>query len=692
MRVAKHRFAMVTLATAACALVASGASARSGGQGQLIPANWSAKTDALGFRWDINQSGQVNDGLSDCFDGGMRLTVNGQQFNATQPQMTSDGKEFVLSAKIQGLMVTRRIKVNSTASATRYVEVIKNNGRASVSVTVAIMSNLGGSCQTVLTSSGTPSTNVLGPKDTGMVAVQQFGQSRPSVVWNLSGTTSRVKPSISVQNRRMFLFTFPLTIPAGKTAAIVHTVAQRRFPGTPDPKALAALFKKFGSRAWTKDIPREIRRSIVNHGRAGLGAGGIPSLAKALGGMDLARGGTDILAFGDDTRLAGSASCDSLRMTTRYGSITVPFEDVAAVMGKRRTGRARIYTRDGRIYAGKLEAAGLTFAMNSGPVLKLTVEGLDVLLTREDPADGMPREGASAAIDTFDGNRLTIIPSRDGGDPPALTLVTPWGERRVTLDEIRWVRPAEDSAPGHVVSLKDGSRFFGFLAGEKIKLETVEFGAQVFEVGEIRAIENLEETRRRRRAEGRALRGLPGALASDEDELTEPHVILTGGNVIVGYIDLGEVHVIAQGALIPLPPNQLRSLHNLSEENSDVSQDDPGSRAMFRAELWAGGVVVGSLREAELPIRSGEWVMRVPVADVVDVFVPTPAVPDALRDRIAKRIRNLGHPEWKEREKASRALEDFGYVARLQLKEAFKESSDPEVKRRAKALLDKTKD
>jgi len=339
-----------------------------------------------------------------------------------------------------------------------------------------------------------------------------------------------------------------------------------------------------------------------------------------------------------------------------------------------------------------METTGLRFAMNSGPALELTVDAIDVLVTRAEADDGRPKEGARAAIDTFDGDRLTVIPSRDGAEPPQLTLVTPWGPRRVTLGELRWIRPAEGDVPGHVASLKDGSRFFGFLGGQGVTLETVEFGPRRFMPGEIRAVENLDEARRRREARERAESGRPGGPVADDDdesELSEPHVVLAGENVIVGYIDLAEVHLAVQGAPVPLPPSQLRNLHNTLEDDSGGGV---GGLPTFRAELWGGGVVVGSLREAELPFRSGEWVLRVPVADVVDVFVPTPTVPDALRDRIAKHIRDLGHPEWKEREKASEALEEFGFVAAGQLKAAFKESNDPEVQRRAKALLDKVEE
>ena len=54
----------------------------------LVNANWNHKTDTLGFRWDIQHNGAINDGTDDCFDGGMMLLVNQNQFNPNDYKMT----------------------------------------------------------------------------------------------------------------------------------------------------------------------------------------------------------------------------------------------------------------------------------------------------------------------------------------------------------------------------------------------------------------------------------------------------------------------------------------------------------------------------------------------------------------------------------------------------------------------------
>ena len=71
------RVALVTLVV--CTSLNARAQTRAAKE-KLVPARWSQRNDAMGFRWDINNYGSVNDGLNDCFDGGFHLMVNGRQF------------------------------------------------------------------------------------------------------------------------------------------------------------------------------------------------------------------------------------------------------------------------------------------------------------------------------------------------------------------------------------------------------------------------------------------------------------------------------------------------------------------------------------------------------------------------------------------------------------------------------------
>jgi len=216
------------------------------------------------------------------------------------------------------------------------------------------------------------------------------------------------------------------------------------------------------------------------------------------------------------------------------------------------------------------------------------------------------------------------------------------------------------------ITLKDGSRFIALLDGDTLGFDTVLFGKKEFATGAIRRVAVTQ----------------PKAADDADDIVPErSRLAITGGQTLGGQIDLAELHFLSPSGVIPVAPNLIRTLHNTSEDGSEESP-------IFTAELWGGGAVSGALREPLLPVRSGGALLRVPTREVTDAFVPSPIVPEGLRDKIAKLVRDLGDPGWEKREAASRELGELGAMARAQLEEALKQTTDAEVKRRAQALLD----
>jgi hypothetical protein len=167
--------------------------------------------------------------------------------------------------------------------------------------------------------------------------------------------------------------------------------------------------------------------------------------------------------------------------------------------------------------------------------------------------------------------------------------------------------------------------------------------------------------------------------------MLHPHLVLAGGDLFVGRIDLDALHFLAPGGMVPQPPSQLRVLHNELEGE----RPGPGENLRFRAEVWGGGHITGELRELVVPVETARGSLRVPVRDIVDVLVPTPIVPEVLRVRIRGLVRDLGHASWDKREAASAALAELGELTKQSLQLALRETKDPEVERRIRRLLDK---
>jgi hypothetical protein len=660
------------LAAAGCTLLALPAAAASRKPQQLIPANFSQKTDSLGFIWDINQQGVVNHGTNYCFSSAQTLQVNGNNVYSNQPMMTADGSEFVLACtNTPGVTVTRRIKVDVKAGAARYVDIFTNPGGAPLSLTVGLYTNLNSNCQAAVTDTGKQAGGGLGKKDCGILAVQTPGNNMPSVVFYLAGARSKTKPTVTISHNRSFQFTFNLTVPAGKSVSILTGIAQRRVASTPDARALAAVFKPFRSRKWTRDLPADVRRTIVNLRGSGYGGGEPLRSLAALEALGVARCNMDVLALGEQSRITGTAACAHLAAETRYGEKTIPFEKVAALVGdKSAGGRQRVLLRDGQVLGGRVAALGLKFTMSSGLTMHLGIETLDRLVTRALPDDGRPADEVLAWIKTAGGDRLALARPMENA---RLSVATPWGCREIPLDNVRSLGAAEPDGLGYRITLKDGSRFFTYLEDAAVELDTLAFGAQRFGAADIRSLEARQENE---------------PLDDDPEDIAHPHLALVGGSALVGRIDLADVGFVTMGEVIRVPPDQIRIMHNTSAEAGEAEPDGP----VFSAELWGDGTVVGRLLERALPVRVGDEVWLVPAGDVLDVFVPTPTVPDALRVKIAALIRDLGHPEWEARETATRELNELGYVAKAQLTEAERSSTDPEVRKRARDLLDELRE
>ena len=625
----------------------------------LVPANYNPVTDSLGFPWDVSQYGGIGNGAN-CFSSGFILTINGNQFSAQQGMMTPDGTEYFHTANMNGIDVTRRTRIDAKTGYCRFIETLRNSSGTPQTLTVVIQTQFNNRMQSTLTDTGAASTTQLGKKDCGVVFIcpTNTGRQVPSVLWMLASPGGKVRPTLTNQQNYRFSANYPITLAPGSSITLVHAAAQRHLTGATDAKTLAKLFAPLKSAKLVADIPAKERKWFSNFSGGGfVGANGI-AIASLLDKLGVERGATDVLAIGADTRLRGTASCAALEVETRLGKAQIPFERVAAVIGGARDGR--VLLRDGQSLSGKLTARGLKFTLSTGTTMELNVAALDRLVLRATPQD------ATAApwgfVETFDGDRIAVKPDAS----LRLRASTAWGVREIAPDDLIGCGPSEDAPLQFFITLKDGSRFIALLDGETLGFDTALFGRKEFATATIRRIAIVQPK------------------SSDDEEERAPErssLAIAGGQTLGGQIDLAELHFLSPAGIIPIAPNLIRTLHNTSE---DASENSP----IFTAELWGGGSVSGALRETLLPIRSGGAVLSVPAREVTGASVPSPVVPEGLRDKIAALVRNLGDPGWEKREAASRELGELGAMARAQLEEVLKQTTDAEVKRRAQALLD----
>lgn len=636
--------------------------AASAGSG-LVNATFTPITDSLGFVWDFSQYGGIGNGNGlNNFGSGFVLHVQGNQFSTGQAMMTPDGTEYFFSQMMNTIEVSRRVKVDAKAGTCRFIETLRNTGPATASFPLMIQTGYNYRMQSTLTDTGTAvTTTQFGPKDSAIISVPMANQGQTpkpcAVVWMVASPDGKVRPTIQNSGHSRISINYPVSLAPGASVSFVHVAAQRHLAAT-DAKSLAKILAPLKSGRITADLTPKERKAVANFRASGM-VGGEVVLSALLETLDVERGATDVLAIGKDTRLRGTASCASLEIETRRGPAKVPFEKVAAIIGG--PGGGRVLLRDGQAVSGRLTASGLKFTLTTGTTMELNAASLDRLVLRATPEDKAP-PAAWAFIETTDGDRLAAKL-----DPTfRLRAHTAWGVREVTAEELAGCGPMEGTPFGNFIALKDGSGFIGLLDGREVSFETALLGRQSIPTAAILRIAVV----RPKTADDEPERSIEGA-----------RVTLAGGQVLGGQIDLAELHFLSPSGLIPVPPNLLRTLRNPDEKGGEQSP-------VFTGELWGGGSVTGVLREVVLPVRAGGKLLQVPVGQITEVVVPSPVTPDGLREKITVLVRDLGHTDWEKREAASRELGELGAMARTQLEEAQKQTTDAEVRRRVEALLE----
>lgn len=637
----------------------------------LVPATFMERHDANGFGWNMTQNGGLANDSRGCFTYALYLTINGMQLNFAQQQMTADSSVFVFSGarSQQGLEVSRRITLDLKQGILQYIDTFRNTTASPVSTTIMLPVRLGNPATAAITDQGAAVSSQLSDKETGILIVNQ--PNLPSPLLFLNGPKSKLRPSINNQNNFQFTIGYSLTVPAGKESSILYGVAQRHVTGTPDAKTLAALFKPFHATSWTRTIPKTLKSTIANGTgsyRSEVDYGGeLPGVLAELGED---RGPHDSLLVGEATHLRGTLKIKELTVDAVGQDRRLPVERIAAIIGGNQRARSpRVLLRDGQVFVGRVSPSELKFALNSGLEATCKLADLDRLVLREQPDDGQPGPGVFGYFELPEGDRLAVV----SGPPQKVTALTAWGERHLALGDVHhWSLPSSgQESAGYRMVLNDGSAFTAYLLDDKLELQTTDHGKQELSVLDIQRFRTAAAT----------------TQDTERTALMAPHAMLAGDNVFVGQLESPVVHLIAQGQIIPLAPQQIKVLRR-----TDPDSLAEGNEPVFQATLWDGDTAEGSLRERTLPLRAGGDLLQVPVSDLLELHVPTPTVPESLRTKITELIADLGDSQWAKREAALKELMDFGSVGLGQYQEALEQTSDLEVQKRLQTLIDAAKE
>ncbi len=643
----------------------------------LLPGSVTPRPDGQGTTWSVQANGMVNNMQNSVLSYGFNLSAqnNGEEFAIAGPTLVSkDGSLAMLQGTLMGLQVTRLIRVDQRLGVVRWVDVFKNASSAQIAGAVGFSFRLNAQAGQVVSEAGTPLSGSLGAKEGALILTKppQYRNNWTDLVLLLADPSVKDKPTINNQNNYEFTISWNLTVPAGKTVALMYAAALRPMANGPDTKEAQRLLAAVGSRAFMADLPVGLRRLILNWKVSGLVDDDLPA-ADIPEELVSARGDGDLLALGASTRLRGTAALAAgarLILTVEGKPVDLPWERILAIAGGRST---RVFLQDGQSLSGTLAPVTVNFTLASGQAVSVTTERIGWLLRVPKPDHGSV--DAPILITTRDGVRLRAKAAAD----VRLRAGTPWGVVDLRLADIANLVPAEGG--GCTVRLADGSRFHALLAGDDLLVDTVLLGQRRIRLDQL--VGMAARVAAPTPAPAGSLAG-GGAPASDDTELRTPYVLLAGGQLLLGGIELPELHVRLAGNRLAVPPSQVRALTNReATDNADMRSDEPP----VRLELWGGDTVEGVLDEPVLPFRVGGTLLTVPMADVVEIHVPTPVIAAATRTRISDLVAKLGDADWAKREAASKALGELGGVARQPLEEALSAASDPEVKLRLEKLI-----
>ena len=181
--------------------------------------------DVHGFRWDIQRDGNISDGTSDAYDGGLRFT-GGVSFPSFTTGLSEDnGREIAIGpATFAGVRVTRKIYVPTNQGFARFLEVVTNTTSSTVNFTVPINTNLGsdGGEQFIRSSSG---DNIVTTADDWVITDDGDGFNDPTLIHLVAGPGG-IRPSQFLYRPGEVLYSYPLTLAPGETQIVMHFASQ----------------------------------------------------------------------------------------------------------------------------------------------------------------------------------------------------------------------------------------------------------------------------------------------------------------------------------------------------------------------------------------------------------------------------------------------------------------------------------
>ena len=600
------------------------------------------------------------------------LQVNGQQPGGNNAARVDDktGELVVENLQAGTLAVTRRILLDTDAGGVRVTDVVRNPTAADQSLTLTLSSTLNFGIQ--------QSQTVTDPKRPGkaMAWVGQLpaGPGR-AVVDVYAGPGAKVSPTIDSQaGTNSANATLTTVVPANGQVAFVHyhLVVTTADQGTAWVSAMrpGRLFA---------DLPRDVRRSIVNFRTAG----SLP------GDLEVLRGDLlDVVELRNGDRLNGNLTDASYKLDAFYGTVALAADQVVGLVnvGTYRP-RQLLVTGDGQIFGGHLERPTVGLELTSGQRVAIPLAQVARIGYRRRPSDAADDADKPAGLRPpyvllATGDRIGVkLPDRPVG------VMTRYGPMSLAPAVIASIAFAGDDTPVHTITLTDGSRFSG--------LVTVPAFDAVLTTGtpsDARPTTGPAATRPSDPAAagaGMAVQFPVGSLnrivfagddpadaaapAAGDDA---PGLRLRKDDLLVGTL-AGQLKVDTAFDTVTVDAAGIRSL----------SRPKDTATADLAVTTWDGTVFNGQVQDPTVLCHLACGVdVRVPIGLIDGYANPAPTPPTMMQEQIKKLVADLDADDWQARDAAEKQLVKLGPAVAGVLHDT-RDKQPPEAQQRIDSVL-----
>lgn len=491
--------------------------------------------DSTGFTWGIDSNGAVMS-YARAFSSAYQLVVNNNGISMRSQQSTPDGTRYRFTGQANQFPIVRDIKIDTQRGVVRYLDTISNPLPQTQVLNVRVMvqtrsSNYGAIKNTGQIVENRAYNGLVSKNEVGFL-LRTRSSSYPTPVFFLCNSKTDVRPNItnSSSSNQSFQINYSVTIPAGKSATLMYGLAQRpRISSNPNPKQAAEYFKPFLSREFTRDIPSNIRRQIVNHKVRGTTEGSFGPLLESLTNLadnyDVERGPKSILVVGDESRVPGSVTDSEILVDTRLGQATLTMSQVAGLSGGGGVGRQpRVYLRSGEVLAGGVDLTDLKFSADNGLQFDLDIDHILALLSSAKKEDGRPAPVRTQWLQTQFGDQLELR----ADEKSIVNGSSMWGAVQVPLSAVKVLARSQEELPVHLLELQDGSRFWVILQGSALSVDSKTLGplsvpvAVIDRLGSVEPPEVEEEEEKPTEAESTTTPGQPSEEKPAEGPSTQP--------------------------------------------------------------------------------------------------------------------------------------------------------------------------